>query len=119
METLVQAYLDIQGKIAEFRREIKALRVEEKTITANLFEAMGDAGVESIRISEDRYLVAEEKPKRTRSKQQFYQAAEGEGFTQEDVDRLMSLSRGAVTGSSSNVKIRKSAPARNKEDDDE
>ncbi|AFG73057.1 hypothetical protein [Rana grylio virus] len=49
METLVQAYLDIQGKIAEFRREIKALRVEEKAITANLFEAMGEAGVESIR----------------------------------------------------------------------
>ncbi|QKG82687.1 hypothetical protein [Tiger frog virus] len=118
METLVQAYLDIQGKIAEFRREIKALRVEEKAITANLFEAMGEAGVESIRISEDRYLVAEEKPKRTRSKQQFYQAAEEEGFTQEDVDRLMSLSRGEVTGSSSNVKIRKSAPPRNKEDDE-
>ncbi|AAS18150.1 hypothetical protein [Singapore grouper iridovirus] len=110
MEELVQAYLDTQGKIADYRNEIKELRKEEKIIVGHLVDAMERSNTTSIKVAEDRFIVLNEKPVRKRCKQKFIEDAEMEGLDKETVTRLMEMAKGEITGTTQVVKLQKKTP---------
>ncbi|KIA89199.1 hypothetical protein LMBV_074 [Largemouth bass virus] len=117
IQTLVQAYLTVSGKIAEFKQEIKQLRVEEGEIVQELLEAMRQEGIDSIRVADKKYIVLKEKERRRRSKQTFYEEAEMEGFDASAVDKLMSLSRGKVVERVSTLSMQKCAPSQDQQEE--